>query len=251
MMEPPDGQPPTLDLLVASLKQKNVSPKTLREFSDALEKYPKIRLHRPPSQVRLSSHKHPGPVLICLKGSRHREFVPQPSRCAGYIEKLLTPGYVATMPRSEMDEWLDLAGRTGMRGISDPLAIPRAAIHLTVVNQMLWPTDIRYREAFCTTIPTYILKIHEKIESISHEALDILVHEVYSDKKWRRAHWPPHCTMEITPLSFELHFTEEVQVRTYHVYIIARAANTKTGSCPVQSHQGPDYHGVSQHKPVA
>lgn len=190
-------------------------------------------------------------MLICLKGPQHREFVPRPSRCAGYIEKLLTPGYVATMPGSEMNEWLDLAGRTGMRETSDRLAIPRAAIHLTVVNQMLRPTDIRYNNAFCTKIPTYILKIHEKIDFISHKALEVLVQEVYSDKKWRRANWPPHSAMEITPGSLELHFTGEVQVRASHVGTMARGADTEAGSCHLRLRQGPDHHGVSQHQPGA
>lgn len=164
------------------------------------------------------------------------------------MEKLLTPGYVATMPKSERDEWLGLATVTGMSEISDQLAIPQAALHLTVVNQKLRPTDFSYEAAFRTTIPTYILEMHKKTESISHEAFDILVKEVYSDKKWRRDHWPPHCAMEITPGTFESHFTEGVQVRASHMGTTARGADAETGSCYVRRHQGPDHHGVSQHQ---
>lgn len=47
-----DEQRPDLDLLIAKLKQRNISPESLKEFSDALKKYPKIHLHRPPAQVR-------------------------------------------------------------------------------------------------------------------------------------------------------------------------------------------------------
>ncbi|KAG8166325.1 hypothetical protein KVR01_002014 [Diaporthe batatas] len=211
MMEAQAEDTPTLDGLVAKLKQKGVSPEELAEFSNALKRYPGVLLHRPIAQQPPA-----------------RGFTPRPSRFAGYVRKLMTPGYVALMPGAEREEWLELAKATGMRKASDELAIPMAAIHLTVVNQNLQPIDARYQEAFNTTIPAYILAMHEKVGSISHAAYDVLVQEVFSGKTWTPHSWPRHSILKVTPASFELQFTTEIQELVRHG--VTESTNPPRGS---------------------